>query len=280
MQELIKDFNQFEALYQTQSALAQQAQAYNRPGQLSREDQLAMKDLAGTERQVADLVDQLQGKLRADAVAAEKLFPKAAGSARELAQRVEHARIQPLAEQATGQMLAGRGESSYELAERVRQEMDKLFQQCQAGNCPNPAELDDYLKLQRMSPGSNFAQMARSRRFGMPGSRGTAGQPGDEASDSSGYAVMDGSKLSVLGNEVAARQSSSNPRDSNRAGHGAGPGDASGAAIARSEVLHGLNPVNRQSGAVSSEATIEEYQDLVDHYFKSITTRSLEEKHE
>src|SRR5262249_775421 len=107
-----------------------------------------------------------------------------------------------------------------------------------------------------------------------------AGQPGDEASDSSGYAVMDGSKLSVLGNEVAARQSSSNPRDSNRAGHGAGPGDASSAAIARSEVLHGLNPVNRQSGVVSSEATIEEYQDLVDHYFKSITTRSLEEKHE
>ena len=37
--------------------------------------------------------------------------------------------------------------------------------------------------------------------------------------------------------------------------------------------LKSLNPVNRQSAAVSSETFIEDYSDLVDHYFKTITTR-------
>ncbi|MGD0745979.1 MAG: hypothetical protein ABSA45_12570, partial [Verrucomicrobiota bacterium] len=78
MQELSKDFNLFESLYRAQQDLAQQTQAYNRPGQLNREDQLALKDLAASEKQVGDSLDQLQGKLRDDAKTAEKLFPKAA----------------------------------------------------------------------------------------------------------------------------------------------------------------------------------------------------------
>jgi len=280
LQELIKDFNQFQALHQAQTALAQQAQAYNRPGLLSREDQLAMKDMAGTEKQVADLLDQLGGKLQSDAAAAEKLFPKAAASARDLAQKVERARIQPLAEQATGQMLAGHGEPSYQLAERVRLEMDKLFQECQGGNCPGPNELDQYLTLQRMSPGNNFAQMSRSRKFGVPGSRGMAGEPGADESGSSGYAVMDGSALSVLGNEPAAHRQSANSPLSNRFGHSPGAADKPATGIAGSDVVRGLNPVNRQSGAVSSETVIEEYNDVVEHYFKTITAQPKEQKHE
>ena len=78
MQELMKDFNQFESLYQSQQDLVAQAQPYNRAGQLGREDQLALKDLAGTEKDVADLLKELVGKLRTDADAADKLFPKAA----------------------------------------------------------------------------------------------------------------------------------------------------------------------------------------------------------
>ncbi len=98
MQELIKDFNLFESLYRTQQDLAQQTQAYNRPGQLGREDQLALKDLAGTEKQVADALDQLQKKLREDAKTAEKLFPKAAQSGRDLAGQIGEHRLEPLAE--------------------------------------------------------------------------------------------------------------------------------------------------------------------------------------
>jgi hypothetical protein len=39
------------------------------------------------------------------------------------------------------------------------------------------------------------------------------------------------------------------------------------------DVVKGLNPVNRQSGAIASEARIEEYNDVVEGYFKALTTR-------
>ena len=232
MQELVKDFNLFESLYRTQQDLAQQTQAYNRPGQLSREDQLALKDLAATEKQVADLLDQLQEKLRDDAKAADKLFPKAAQSGRDLADKISERRMEPLAEQATGQMLAADGEQSFQLADRLRGEMEKLFGQCQGGNCPSSDELDTYLKLQRMNPGNNFAQMSRSRKFGFGKGRGQAGT-GEGMMGTSGYAVMDGASLEVMGNESTARNGHTAARQSSRFGKGAGALAAGGKGEAR-----------------------------------------------
>jgi len=278
MQELVKDFNQFESLYRAQQELAAQTQAYNRAGQLSREDQLALEDLAATEKQVADLLQQLGGRLRDDAAAAEKLFPKAAQSGRDLADKMEELRLHPLAEQATGQMLAGNGDQSFNLADRLRSEMEKLFGECQGGNCPSSGELDSYLRLQRMNPGNNFAQMSRSRKFGSASGKGSAqGQgQGEGAMGTSGYAVMDGGRMNVMGNESSANRSGAASRQSSRFGKGAGglAGGAGSTDVDKSDVMKGLNPVNRQSGAVSSGSTIEEYNDVVENYFKAITTRN------
>jgi ElaB/YqjD/DUF883 family membrane-anchored ribosome-binding protein len=274
MQELIKDFNLFEALYRTQQDLAQQTQAYNRPGELSREDQLALKDLAATEKQVADTLGQLQGKLHDDAQAAEKLFPKAAQSGRDLADQINGQRMEPLASQTTGQMLAGDGEQSFQLADRLRSEMEKLFGECRGGNCPSSDELDTYLKLQRLNPGNNFAQMSRSRKFGF-GKGNSPGQgQGEGMMGSSGFAVMDGSNPNVLGNESSANNGNAAARQSSRFGKGAGPLATGGKGVVeKPDVLKGLNPVNRQSAAESSETVIEEYNDVVDSYFKAITTK-------
>jgi hypothetical protein len=281
MQELIKDFNLFESLYRAQQDLTQQSQAYNRPGQLGREDQLALKDLAGTEKQVAAALDQLQQKLRDDAKTAEKLFPKAAQSGRDLAAQIGEHRLEPLANQATGQMLAGAGDQSYQLADRLRGEMEKLFGQCQGGNCPSGNELDSYLQLQRMNPGNNFAQMSRSRKFGFGNGRGQAGGMGEGQAGTSGYAVVDGSTLNVMGNESSVRNGNAAARQSSRYGKGAGA-LAAGAKgePGNPDVMKGLNPVNRQSGAVSSETVIEEYNDLVDSYFKAITTKKEKSSNE
>jgi hypothetical protein len=276
MQELMKDFNVFEALYQVQQELAAHSQAYNRAGELSREDQLALKELAATEKEVDDALQQLGKKLREDAKAAEDLFPKAAKSGRDLADNMEKLRLQPLAEQATGQMLAGNGERSFRLAERLRSEMEKLFSECKGGNCPGGEELDAYLKLQRgMNPGKNFAQMSRSRKFGIGKGRGLAFAMGQGQSGSSGYAVMDGSKLAVMGNEFMPSRSSATGKQPSRVGKGAGAlaGNPGGLDTDKPDSLKGLNPVNRQSGAVASETVIEEYDDVVESYFKAITTK-------
>jgi hypothetical protein len=176
-------------------------------------------------------------------------------------------------------MLAGNGEQSYTGADRLRSEMEKLFSDCQGeGNCPSNNELDNYLKLQRqMQSGKNFAQMQRSRKFGRAGQQGSgfAFGKGEGQEGTSGYAVMDGSKLNIMGNEQAPSRNSATARQSSRAGKGAGTLAANGgsADVDRADVVKGLNPINRQSGAVASEATIEEYNDVVENYFRTITTR-------
>jgi len=272
MQELQKDFSLFEALYEAQQELAAQAQAYDRPGELSREDQLALKELAATQKQVGDMLEALEQRLRDDADAADSLFPKAAQSGRDLADQISAARLEPLARQATDQMLAANGEQSFHLADRIKTEMEKLFAECKGGNCPNGGELDSYLRLQRgMKPGRNFAQMAQSRKFGRPGrtGRGLEGMGG-----SSGYAVADASSLAVMGNEFKPSRTSATARQSAQVGKGAGPeGQGLAAESSPSVALSGLNPVNRQSGNVESGMTLEEYNDIVEGYFKAITTR-------
>lgn len=276
MQELQKDFAEFESLYETQQELARQAQAYNRPGELSREDQLALKELAATQREVGELLKQLGGKLQDDAKAAEDLFPKAAKSGRDLADKISELRLAPLAHQATDRMLAGNGEQSFQMADRIRSEMEKLFGECQGGNCPNGSELDSYLKLNRgMKPGQNFSQMARSRKFGRAGMSGFAPGPaqGEGTSGSSGFAVRDSSSLNVMGNEMRASRSRATGRQSNPLGAGVGgPTTASSRTDPdKSDTMKNLNPVNRRSGSVSTEAGLDEYDDVVESYFKAIT---------
>jgi hypothetical protein len=278
MQELQKDFAQFEALYETQQELARLAEAYNRPGELSREDQLALKELAATQREVGALLKLLTEKLQDDAEAAEKLFPKAAQSGRDLAGKISEMRLAPLADQATDRMLAGNGQQSFQTADRIRSEMEKLFGQCKGGNCPGSDELDSYLKLNRgMNPKNNFAQMARSRKFGRansPGSSQAQGSAqGEGTSGSSGYAVRASSSLNVMGNEMRASRSSATARQSNPLGAGAGTPTTT---LSRndpdkSDTMKNLNPVNRQTGNVTTEAGLDEYQDVVESYFKAIT---------
>lgn len=276
MQELQKDFNQFQDLHAAQKELAAQAQPYNRAGQLGREDQLALKELAATEKKVGQALDQLEQKLRQDAGEAGKLFPKAARSGRDLADKIAELRFGSLARQATGQMLAGNGDRSFRLAERLRDEMEKLYTDAQSGNCPSCQELDGYLKLQHGLEGrNNFAQMARSRKFGVNFGRGLGQGSGQGESGESGYAMTDGSRVDVMGNEPQAQRGSASARQSSRQGKGiaAAALDPAATQTDKADVLKSLNPVNRQSAAVSSETFIEDYSDLVDHYFKTITTR-------
>jgi uncharacterized protein YoxC len=273
LQELMKDFKAMEELYRAQQELAAQAQAYHRPGELSREDQLALKELAATEKQVDDALKLIGRKLRDDADAAKKLFPKAAQSGRDLADKMDELRLQPLAQQATGQMLAGNGERAFRLADRLRSEMEKLFGDCQACGGAACGSLDAYLKLLRMNPAHNFAQMSRSRKFGLGFNPGLGIGQGEGGT--SGYAVTDGSTVDVMGNEFLPSRGSATGKQPSRIGKGAGAlaSATGGADPDKADSPQGLHPVNRQSGAVVSETIIEEYNDVVESYFKAITTR-------
>ena len=173
-------------------------------------------------------------------------------------------------------MLAANGERSFRLADRLRAEMEKLFSDCQGGDCPSGNELDNYLKLQRgLNPRQNFAQMARSRKFSHAGGESPSLGTGRGQGGSSGYAVQDGTPTTVLGNEPAPAHGDQASRQSSRFGQGTGrqAGHGGEGEVDKPDTLKGLNPVNRQSGAVASEVPLEEYHDFVEHYFKAITTK-------
>ena len=273
MHELVKDFNRFKELFDAQQALTEQARAYNRAGPLSREDQLALKDLASTERQVAEELERLGEKLREDAKKAEKTFPKAAESARDLAEKMDDARMSPLARQATDSMLAGKGENGFQLSERLRGEMEKLFGECQSKGGEMGNEMDQQLRLTRgMNPGQSFKQMQQSRKFGgnKPGQGFMSGR-GDGQGGEGGYVVMQQPTIDVVGGETRIQRSDSTRSAQGQPGLGKGlPDDGKGVNLDKSDVVKNLKPVNRKSEAVTSESMVEEYRDIVEKYFRQI----------
>jgi hypothetical protein len=273
--DLVNDFNAFEQAYQAQSALAEQTRAYQNKGPLNREDQLALKDLAGQEESVRQILDQLPSSLRAHADAARKTFPKAASSADQLADAIENARFEPLARAATGMMLDGNGQQGALLAQRLESDMRNLFGQCNGSGQTDSSELDQYLKLTlNGGNGQSFAQMRQCRKFGLNSGHFPGMGLGHGYGQASGYSMTSESQAPVLGNEQfdpkGPRQSSKLSSNGMQSG-----GPASGALAAprmdTPDMMKGVNPADRQSGAVQSESDIEEYRSIVDQYFKTIT---------
>jgi len=269
MQAIMNDLNRFKELYAQQVELAGQAKAYDRPGSLSREDQIALRDLAASERQMGEDLDAVEQKLWEDGKAALEKFPKAGRSAQEIAVKMGDLKLQTLADRATEQMLAGNGSAGSQLAGHLRGEMEKLFSESNARNGMMNDELDHYMSMQRgMQPGKNFSQMMQSHRFGQ-GSKSDSGMSGNGGKD--GQAIITGANANVLGGESALE----NDKDS--AGHGNGknrtpPSTANAQpSLDKTDVVHGVNPLNRESEAVQGESAIDQYSDIVEKYFKALT---------
>jgi hypothetical protein len=269
MQAIVNDINRYKELYAQQAELANQAKAYDRPGSLSREDQIALRDLAASQKQMGYDLDAVEQKLWEDGKAALEKFPKAGGSAQEIAEKMGDLKLQTLADRATEQMLAGDGPTGSQLAEHLRGEMEKLFSQCNSEGGMMNDELDQYMSIQRsMQPGKTFSQMMQSHRFGQ-GSNSGGGMSGNGGRD--GQAMTTGANANVLGGESAL----SNDSDSRANGNGKNRATPSGAdappSLDKPDVVHGVNAVNRESAAVQGESTIDQYSEIVEKYFKALT---------
>ena len=269
MQAIVNDLNRYKELYAQQGELASQAKAYDRPGGLGREDQIALRDLAASQKQIGDDLDAVEQKLWEDGKAALEKFPKAGGSAQEIARKMGDLKLQTLADRASEQMLAGDGPTGSQLAEKLRAEMEKLFTQCNSKGGMMNDELDQYMSIQRsMPPGKTFRQMMQSHRFGN-GSHAGGGMSGNGGRD--GQAIITGTNAHVLGGESAL----SNDRDSKTSGNGKNRATPSAGeappSLDKPDVIHGVNAVNRESEAVQGESTIDQYSDIVEKYFKALT---------
>jgi hypothetical protein len=272
LHEIIKDINRFKDLYAAQEELAKQSKAYDKAGPLSREDQLALKDLAAAEKMIGDELDAVEQKLWEDGKAAEEKFPKAGSSAKEIADAMGDLKLQTLANQTTREMLAGNGDKGADLAENLRSEMEKLFSKCQSqGTGPISSELDQYMSIQGKVPGKRtFQQMMQTKKFGAGrGFKSGRGQMGNGGRD--GQAVYTGQNAKVMGNESRVSNSERAKLNGNGRNQATPNGALAPVALDKTDVVNGINAVNRESAAVQGETTIEQYSDIVEKYFKAIT---------
>lgn len=268
MQEIMKDLNRIEDLAGAQKELAAQAKAYDRAGPLTREDQLALKDLAAQQKAIGEALQEVEDKLWEDGKAAKEKFPKAAESAQKIANAMGDLNLQRHANNATKAMLEGRGDQSAQLSQQVSNELESLFGQCKGQQGEMSNELDSYLGLTRgMKPGNNFKQMMQCRKFGngqqSGRGRGQAGQ--------GGFAVTDGQQSNVMGNETSISNPESKRPGSNGQSRMKNDQPPAPAAVDKTDVVQGMKPADRASDAVQSESVIERYSDLVEKYFKAIT---------
>ncbi len=285
LHELVKDINLFERAYLEQEALSEQMRAYAETAHPSREDQLAMKDLAARQAALREVLDQLPERMREHASAAEGEFPRAAGSARALADAIEEGRFASRARSATDRLLLADGREGAALTRRLAEDMGALMSACQGGEGESADELDQYLQARRPggaggSGGMSWEQMRQSRRFGPLGARsgiGVGTSPGGGSGPASGYSTAGGPPPPVMGAEPAPADPASGmaggPSGKGGSGQGQGAGDGGAPAVQTGapDVLRNLNPTDRESGATPSELGAEQYRELVDEYFRQLT---------
>lgn len=270
IQEIMKDFNLFKALYEKQQQITAQSEPYLRKKNPDEADRIAIQSLGAEERDMGEHLRQLAEKLREHAKAAGEKFPKAAESAEKLAEAIEQVRMDHLAGLAAGKMLAGDGKGGHQGAQRLQQEMQALFGQCKGGEGPMSDELDQFLSLSEcmkpsMGAGNQFKQMMQSKKFGK----------GKSSSGSEGMGM--GGFMS--GNDPAGSQNvygAEPPLGRVSKGTGDGqtpPGTAEEAApvITKTDVATGAAEVNRATDAVPAASLIEQYRNLTEAYFERIT---------
>lgn len=275
MQDLVKPLTAFQALYEEQQDLASQTAALKQKAELSREDKLALQEMAGRERLIGAGLLEIAKQLREKADAAEDLYPEAAGDARNIADAIEDAGLPVMADQASRSMLATRSGESHDRAESLRAAMEKMMPECQSCQGGMDGEFAQRLSLARsMLAGKTFAQMAMCKKFGL----GKVGQGQGMGSGGIGGMMAAGSsspgqQRSLLGGETRLGRRDKPASATSSKGQASGP-ESPGASLAQEAATGTADQVtsaSRPSTAATSDAAAEEYRDVVDAYFRKLT---------
>lgn len=274
IQQLLKAVGAYQRLYAVQADLASQTAAFRSRTELSHEDKLSLQQMAGTERLVGEGLSQIIRDLREGAERAVEAYPKAAEDARNIADAIEGANLPNLADRSSQVMLAGRAGPSHDQAEHLRAEMEKLMGECSQCQGGMGGEFETRLSLMRgMRPGNTFAQMSQCRNFGL-----NLGQGQGMGGGGMGFAGMMGRGgpqmgpgMSLLGGESVLGQDA---RESANASSGKAQADpAEGIDLSEGAGNSpGPRQLDRPSDAITGDAVIGEYSDLVDAYFRKLTS--------
>lgn len=271
MQELLKPLAAFRELYEQQKDIASQTGALRDKRGLSMEDRLSLQDMASRERVISGGLTEIASQLRTAAAAAREAYPEAAADAERIAGAMETAGLDGLADRASRSMLAARQTESHDRADHLRGEMEKMMSECQACQGGMGQEFSQRLSLARsMLAGRTFDQMSMCRKagFGLESGGMGAGSGGGLAV---GRQPGGAPRRSLLGGESLLGQRES-ATASNSHAQGA---ESPGATLAEGLTAHGAAratpPPGGPSNSRPSDSPADEYNRVVDAYFRKLT---------
>jgi len=268
LHELMKNFNLFGQLTEAQKQLAEQTKAYQEKEKLTPDDRLALRSLGARQREQAAQLELLIRKLEHDSANAAELFPKAAASAKQLADHLEQEGLPGLARTAAGEMLAANAATAHPQAQQLYEKMNALFcDACQPGQQGTEDGVDQALKLTRgIKPGNTFQQMMQSLNF--------RAAPGGSGSGTGGF--MASSMMNGMPQVIGGESMVHGPMSQALAGkgEGAGTGLATGPSAKLDQPSQtGLDRDSaRRTSTPGSSSILLEYENIADAYFKRLTT--------
>ena len=284
MQDLLKALNAFQQAYQAQCQICKQTAMLREKENPTREDRLTLQQLAAEERAVGEVVKEVVKQLREGAERAREEFPKSAQEANDIADKIEKANLPSLTDSASSTMLAGKPQPSDAKAQRVKEEMEKLSSSCSQCQGGMGGEFSLQLQLmQQMMAGNTFSQMSQCQKFslgtgkgmgvGLQGSgmMGMGGQNGMGFSQPMQNMSMLGGASDLLGDDASKADDSADGLALDERPLNADLEKADGKAKGV-EVERSIRP----SKSANGEITIEEYKDIVEAYFRKLTTDKKE----
>ncbi|MEN9361554.1 MAG: hypothetical protein RL095_3089 [Verrucomicrobiota bacterium] len=274
MEALVRDFNLIEELTRKQAQLAAATRRFDNPRQLDAQDRLALSRLSKEQKRVADLLATIPDSLRANAELAQDVFPKAAESALEMAERLDELALHELGDEAATALLTYQGQAAAELTESLHQQLLSLFekgQNCEGACQANNNEFDQHLRLLRqLKPGKTFSQLCKGRKGkGKPGQgqgqgSGSGQGEGEGSSAQPGYNAGSG-EFGLMGSESLSKR-----RHDGKAAAAKGELSSASAQLNPGGNSSDTKLANAEASPTGSDAPLNEFRAAADAYFKKV----------
>lgn len=268
---LYMDLERFKELTDLQGQLVLKAREYQQKAATDPIARQRMEEIASTQNQIRQELKQLQEDLRAHAEEAQATFPKAAATARKIADEIGSRQIADRMQEGQDRFRQWDGPNGFRNAEAALRQMQAMIQQCNAGQGQGGCEGELDIALSRTLGQSGlgnclglFAQGLGMGQNGMGFGQGGF-QIGRGGQRGGGYAIRGPKAYMPSFQAMHGTGGSKRNRKQNQI-----PGQP--AALAPEDVEVVKNPAQKplKAGDTDANRYPAEYRKLISKYFESV----------
>jgi tetratricopeptide (TPR) repeat protein len=267
---LYNDIQRFFDLLNDQGQLVLKARQFQQSSGTTVDDKARMDELASEQGEIRQALKQLQDNFRSDADTAQENFPKAAASARKIADEIDRRNIPELMQQGKDGFQQWDGPVGFENTHDALLQMQAMVSLCQGGQGAAKGELDIKLSqcLGQSGLGSSLDEfgMGDGSGNGQGMGFGVGGmQSGPDGQSGGTYAVQGPKAYTPSTESIQGTGGNKKAHHQNQIGAGAGtlaPSDV--------EVMKNPSQTPPKAGDRDSNQYPPEYRKMISDYFRSV----------